>query len=160
MKTILIMRHAKSDWNTPNSDFERPLNNRGLKAAPKMAQMLNKLKVKPELIVSSPAKRAITTAELVKNELNFTEEIKLYPDFYYGDTTHMLDTIYSLNNKMHTVLMVGHNPTVETLVSKLSSEFIQMPTATIVCIQCNEESWEEIKPYENKILWIKRPKEL
>lgn len=160
MKNILVMRHAKSDWNTGKRDFERPLNKRGLKSAPKMADYLLKNKKVPDIIIASSAQRAKTTAELVKKGLSFKEEIKFNPDFYYGDSSGMIDELYALPKNINTVLLVGHNPTVEELINKLTSEYAGMPTATIVSIKADIEEWTKLQLYENTIEWVASPKKI
>jgi len=154
------MRHAKSDWNTGSSDFERPLNNRGLKAAPQMAIYLKDHAKFPDLIISSSAVRAITTAEIVKKNIQYDKEIQQVSDFYFGDSDSMMDTLLELEDTIQTVLLVGHNPTVEELVNKLSSEYHAMPTASIVSVLAHIDKWENLQIYENSIEWAVSPKNL
>ncbi len=158
MKTILIMRHAKSDWNTGEKDFDRPLNPRGLKAAPEMAAFLLAQNKIPDLIIASPAERAKTTCFLVKEKLNFQGQILWNPLFYFGNEDNMFDALFQLDDTIHCVLMIGHNPTVENFVSKLTVDYKPMPTATIVSVVANINSWSNLKYFENAIQWTQSPK--
>jgi phosphohistidine phosphatase SixA len=94
MKTLFIMRHAKSSWDDPDlSDFERPLNNRGLKTVPFMGEVMTKNDFTPEIIVSSPAMRARQTAELVKNSAAFDAEIRFDERIYEASPLRLLEVV-------------------------------------------------------------------
>jgi phosphohistidine phosphatase len=160
MKNILIMRHAKSDWGAGQKDFERPLNKRGEEAALFMGEYLRKLNKIPDLIISSPAERAKSTTFFVKSSLNYKGKILWNPNYYYGDESNMLDSLYELDNDIDCVLLVGHNPTVENFVTNLTTIFSQMSTANIVSIIANIDSWSNLKLYDNQLEWHLRPKNL
>ncbi len=158
MKNLLIMRHAKSDWGQNLPDIERPLNKRGKKAAPLMAEQLKKMNKIPELIISSPAQRAMSTAERVKENLNLKKDIKVVETFYFGYMADVIEEIKNTDDQYDRILIVGHNPVWEDLVSELSSdhEYIVMPTAAIASVIFDANSWRKIK--KGKLEWMITPK--
>jgi len=160
MKNILIMRHAKSDWGTGQKDFERPLNKRGEEAAPFMGEYLRKLNKIPNLIISSPAERAKSTTFFVKNALNYKGKILWNPNYYYGDESNMLDSLWELGDEVNCVLLVGHNSTVENFVTNLTTTYSPMSTANIVSVIADIDSWKQLKLYDNQFEWHLRPKNL
>ena len=145
MKQILIMRHAKSDWNnSAQSDFERPLNERGRKVAPLMGNLLKKKKLIPELILSSTAERASETTHAIARECELSgDEIVFIGDFYNGYITEVTDKIKKVDDKISRVMVVGHNPTWTNLVTHLSGEFSEMKTAEI-CVLEFDGNWSMI----------------
>lgn len=157
------MRHAKSDWEDMNlSDFDRPLNQRGKKAAPMMGKELKDRKILPDIIFSSPAKRAKSTAIAVAKELNYTKEIFYIDDFYFGNNNIIIQTIKNLNASVNSVMLVGHNPTWQNLITQFSKEVIheQMTTGNVACLEADIEKWSDFKIGTCNYLWILRPKEL
>ena len=152
------MRHAKSDWGQNLPDIERPLNKRGKKAAPLMAEQLKKMNKIPELIISSPAKRAMSTAERVKEKLNIKRSIVVVETFYFGYLADVVEQIKNTDNQYERILIVGHNPVWEDLVAELSvdNEYVSMPTAAIASIVFNTKNWKKIK--KGKLEWLITPK--
>lgn len=160
MKTLFLLRHAKSSWDNPNdTDFERPLNKRGLKTAPFMGEILAKRKIQPGLILSSPAMRAKQTAVLVKESAKFSAEITFEKRIYEASLTTMMEILSEIDDKFASVLIVGHNPSIEYLIRALSGEIQPIPTATFTKINMYFEKWDEL--YENcgEIEFIIRPKD-
>ncbi|MCF6240646.1 MAG: histidine phosphatase family protein [Bacteroidales bacterium] len=159
MKNLLVMRHAKSDWGNNLPDIERPLNNRGKKAAPLMADYLKKVKKNPDIILSSPAKRAMSTAKIMKEKLELDKDIIIIKAFYFGFMNELMNTIKAIDNKYETVLIVGHNPVWEDLVSDLTGEAAYiMPTAAIASIIFNTDDWQKITETDSKLEWSVTPK--
>ena len=114
MKNIWIMRHAKSDWSHPDlTDFDRPINKRGRYDAPLMGQWMGTLSHRPDLIVSSPARRAKQTAELVAKALPFSEELRFWEDLYPGSAATTIAAIRELSEELQSILIIGHNPNME-----------------------------------------------
>lgn len=142
MKTLYLIRHAKSDWNNPTlSDFDRPLNKRGLRDAPFIAKKLKKLDFNPELIVCSPAQRTITTSELIANKT-----CTLYIDAIYeaslSDLTHITN---ALPYKHSEIAIIGHNPSITALSNYLTNDYIDnMPTCSVVKIELEIDNWNEV----------------
>ncbi|MEA2041430.1 MAG: histidine phosphatase family protein [Bacteroidota bacterium] len=145
MKHILIMRHAKSDWsNNAQSDFERPLNSSGRKAAPEVGSLIKKKKLVPELILSSPAERALETTHAVRETCDLTEENVVFEEeFYTGYVPEVAKRLKTLEENINRVLVVGHNPTWTNLVTHLSGEFSEMKTAE-VCILSFDGEWKNL----------------
>lgn len=145
MKTIFVLRHAKSSWNDSSlSDFERPLNERGKEAAPFMGELMKKNNFTPDLIVSSPAERAKQTAEFVKKAADFQTEIRFNEKIYEASPLRLLEVISQTDENAKTLLLVGHNPGFEGLVRVLSGENARMPTAALAVLDLEIGDWAEI----------------
>lgn len=147
MKNLLVMRHAKSDWgNSALSDFDRPLNERGVKSAPLMGKELLKRNKIPELIVTSPANRAKTTAEMTSEACSYKNQIIHEKEFYFGSMDEIIRIIKNFDNSYDRIMIVGHNPTSESLIYKLLKENIpvEMPTAAIASLLFDTDSWQNI----------------
>ena len=147
MKTLYLLRHAKSSWSFDElSDQERPLNDRGRDDAPLMGQALAKRRICPDIIVSSPAVRAMSTALLVAREMQFPhEKITVEPGIYGADADDLLAIIKGLPDAADSALLVGHNPTITDVANALSpSSLNEMPTAAVVCLRFSCERWEEV----------------
>ena len=147
MKTLYLLRHAKSSWSFDElSDQERPLNDRGRDDAPLMGQALAKRRICPDIIVSSPAVRAMSTALLVAREMQFShEKITVEPGIYGADADDLLAIIKGLPDAAGSALLVGHNPTITEVANALSpSSLNEMPTAAVVCLRFSCDRWEEV----------------
>jgi phosphohistidine phosphatase len=146
MKTLLILRHAKSSWsNSALADSERPLNARGERDAPRMGELLRELQLVPDVIISSDAVRAHATAEAVAWAAGYTGEILLEHRLYLagpGDITELLRT--ARVGKADTVMIVGHNPGLEELVAQLTGELHDLPTAALVQVLLPIHRWDEL----------------
>ena len=145
MKTLLLMRHAKSSWkDTELSDIERPLNKRGRKDAPFMGQMLEDEELVPQLILSSPAVRARQTAELVAEGSGFKGDILYLDPFYLGEPPAYIDGLAALSNDLERVMVIGHNPGLEGLLQILSGRIEALPTSTVAYLSLPINSWLEL----------------
>jgi phosphohistidine phosphatase len=163
MKTLLIMRHAKSDWSYDDlSDFDRPLNERGKDAAPKVGKELKKLGITPDLIISSPANRAKTTAILFSENNDYKNEIVFSEDFYFGHYSDIAEIIKNTDEKISTLMIIGHNPIWEKITTYLSEKevYIEMQTATVYIMVANIEKWKDIDRGTFEIKTIIRPKDI
>ncbi len=163
MKNLLIMRHAKSDWgNSTLPDFDRPLNNRGKTSAPAMGNELLKRKKIPDLIISSPAKRAKTTAEMVSIVFGLDNPIQFENEFYFGHIAEIIRIVKKTGNSYDRIMVVGHNPTLEDLIDELiiDDNGYSMPTAAIASILFDVDRWEEIDKKTGILEWLIIPKEL
>ncbi len=162
MKTLLLLRHAKSSWgNDALADFDRPLNDRGRRDAPRMGQLLKSLDLTPDLIITSTAARAATTAERVAGAGSFDGEIVYTDDLYLADPETYIELARQTNDDVATLMMVGHNPGIEMLVEQISGRDEPMPTAALACLRLSIDSWREISPdgtYKLEGVW--RPREL
>ena len=147
MKTLYLIRHAKSSWKHPGlTDFERPLNSRGKKDAPFMGKVLKKRNIKPDVIISSPAKRAIKTAKLISKEIEFPKSnIVIEKSIYEGSVFQIFNVIRSIDNSNNIVFLIGHNPDFTSLANYLSNYPINnLPTCGIFCVEFNTASWKEV----------------
>ncbi len=161
MKTLYLVRHAKSSWESARqSDFERTLNERGLKAAPLMANLLKKKQVLPQSVIASPANRAITTAELFCEILNFPEkEIKKRIEIYEGGSGQLLQIVREIPDSTKTAMLFGHNPTITEFSNLLTEEYIDsLATCGVVRIDLKIESWKDALPGTGKLVWYDYPK--
>lgn len=160
MKTLFLLRHAKSSWDNANlTDFERPLNARGLKAAPFMGGLIGKNLLQPDLILSSPAERAKQTALLVKEAARIKNEIRYEEKIYEANSLALIKIISELDDKIETVLLVGHNPGLEGLIKFLTSEGRTLPTAALAEINLNVRKWSEVKSNCGQLKRLIRPKD-
>lgn len=146
MKTLFLIRHAKSSWDdTGMPDRERPLADRGKRDAAKMGRRLAQRNAKPDLIVSSPATRALATAEVIAQALHLKpKNIVVNDRLYAGQVDDLLDVIHELGNKLERVMLVGHNPGLTELAHRLSSEIVHMPTCAIAEFTFDAKAWSGI----------------
>ena len=147
MKTLYLLRHAKSSWSFDDlSDQERPLNDRGRDDAPAMGRALGKRRICPDIVVSSPAVRAMSTAVLVARELQYPhDKIAVESGIYGADLDDLLAIIKALPDAAGSALLVGHNPTITETVNALSPTAVnEMPTAAVVCLRFECEHWAEV----------------
>jgi phosphohistidine phosphatase len=162
MKTLLIMRHAKSSWdNDQLADFDRPLNDRGRRDAPRMGKLLAQLDIVPDLVISSSAKRASKTAELAALAASYPGEIRYTEELYLADPEKYVELARQTDDSVATLLLVGHNPDIEELVADLSGQEERMPTAALAVFHLPIDGWEELglgNEYRLASVW--RPKEL
>lgn len=161
MKTLLILRHAKSSWDNPDlADFDRPLNSRGLESAPVMGNVLYKEDLQPQKILSSPAKRAKQTAILIKETAQIEAPVTYVEGIYEASPLKLLSIISEIEDKIQSALLVGHNPGLEGFVKMLTGEIYALPTATLVKIDLSIESWNDITANRGKVNLFIRPKDV
>ena len=155
------MRHAKSSWDNPAwSDFERPLNDRGLKAAPLVGDVMKKNNFKPSLILSSPAQRAAQTATLVKESANLKCEIRFDERIYEASPAQLLEIVGEQDDEIESVMLVGHNPGFEGLVRVLTGKLEAMPTAALAVIDLTTDRWIDLTSSPGNLRMLIRPKEI
>ena len=161
MKMLYVLRHAKSIWeNHHQIDFERPLNERGLRAAPQIGKLMRDKSLVPDLIVASPAERAKKTAEIVRETANFHTEIQFEQRIYEASTKNLFDILSEIVNEIEILLLIGHNPGLENLVASLTGEIRSMPTAALAVIELEIDKWKEIRPASGKLCNLFAPKEI
>ncbi|GAB3830381.1 phosphohistidine phosphatase SixA [Hymenobacter jeollabukensis] len=161
MKILYLMRHAKSSWNFDGlSDKERPLNNRGRTDAPQMGQALAERNIQLDLLVSSPAVRALSTAALVAKELNYPpERIQVLDGIYEADLDRLVGIVQELPDDVNSVLLVGHNPTITDTVNYLSPSAVhEMTTAAVVCLHFQTEHWADAHRHNAELYFVDTPK--
>jgi phosphohistidine phosphatase len=161
MRILTLVRHAKSSRDYPElSDFERPLHSRGRKDAPAVAARLRKAGLKPELLVSSPATRAIATARLFAEELNLSQnEIVLNPHIYEASAWTLMHIVRSLPPEATEVMLFGHNPGISAFAHDVAKcDFDEMPTCAVARIELPAKVWSLIQPGSGKVLRYDTPK--
>ena len=161
MKTLILVRHAKSSWDTPGlSDFDRPLNERGKKDAPEMADRLKEKGIKLDHIVSSPAKRAKRTARFFAETFNLDKEnILLVEDLYGAMPTAFSRTIGALDDRFYSVALFSHNPGITEYAAALTNVRVDdMPTCAVFAVQAGIERWCDFENAEKKFLFFDYPK--
>jgi phosphohistidine phosphatase len=168
MKTILILRHAKSSWSDPyRSDFDRPLAKRGRKDAPLMGEVLALFQCVPDRILSSPALRARQTTELVAEACGYRRSIHWEDSFYGAGSYEMIAALQRLPDAVECPMLVGHNPTLEETVSLLlggegegwyADYAIRLPTAALVCLDVNIADWTDLEPGDGVLRWFLIPR--
>lgn len=141
MRTLVLIRHAKSDWSVPLGDQERPLNARGRRQAPRTGEWIGAHLGTPDLAVVSVATRARQTWDLVAAELPAVPPVRFCEDAYTFSGVHLHEVVAALPDHANTVILIGHNPAVEDLIEILTAEWIRMPTAALALVQM--ASWDE-----------------
>ncbi len=145
MKSILVLRHAKSSWKHPElADHDRPLNKRGKRDAPLMGRLLKKEHLLPDNIISSTAIRARSTAEAIAKASGYKGEIILNKSLYAAGPEDYLGVIHALSDEYVRVLIVGHNPGLEELLELLTGEIHLMPTCSLAHVKFRVDKWSEI----------------
>lgn len=155
MKSLLLIRHAKSSWDLDVDDFDRPLNHRGQNDAPKMAQRLKTKEIKIDCFISSPAKRAITTAAhfAAAYDKNLKEIITI-PSLYEPTIQDFYNAIEDLDEDFKTVAVISHNPTITSFANQLTSFKIEdMPTCAVFAVKSDGKKWKEFTSL-NKEFWF------
>lgn len=162
MKNLYIIRHAKSSWEDSNiTDYDRPLNQRGEKDAYEMANKLHNENITPGLIVTSPAKRALKTADIFAQRLNYPfDKIVTDERIYEAGIKELIAVIEGLDNIFDNVMLFGHNPGLTSLVNFISSKMVHhLTTCTVVGIRLKTDSWKKIEIYTGDLFLHKTPKQ-
>lgn len=146
MKTLYLLRHAKSSWDdTSLTDQERPLEPRGERDAAKMSKRWTQLYEKPDLIMSSPAVRALATAKIVAQGLEYkTKKITIEERLYAATEDGLIDVIEALDDKLGLVMLIGHNPGFTELAHHFDSNVTHMPTCALAEFRFEVDSWAGI----------------
>ena len=150
MKTLTLLRHAKSSWADRGlSDFDRPLNKRGQIAAPLMGKRLVNKSIKPDIIVSSPAKRAAQTIKIICELVNYPKpKIVWNEKIYEASTSTLISIIQEINSELDHVLLCGHNPGFTDLSNLLTDKknIDNIPTCGVVSINFDIQNWNHVSP--------------
>lgn len=161
MKTLFLLRHAKSSWQDASQpDFERPLNERGKQAAPLIGKFMREHKLRPALILCSPAERARQTIALVREAAALNVELRYDERIYAASLARLLEVVSQVDESAESVLLVGHNPGMEELLASLTGEVRQMPTATLAHINLNVERWADAERQSGELVRLTKPKDL
>ena len=160
MKTLIIVRHAKSDWsNTDLNDFERNLNAKGMQDAPKIAELIATKIDKVDKIISSPATRALTTAKIFAKAFNYNENnIEKDLGFYERGVKYIKKILISQKKDDDVIIIFGHNPTATSLVTYFTGESIsELPTCSVACIDFDTDNWLSIDQTNGKLRFFESP---
>ncbi len=161
MKTLLLIRHAKSSWdNLSLSDFERPLNDRGKKDAPDMAKKIKDKNIKIDLFISSPAKRARKTAKIFMETYGENKKnLLLIPSLYEASVQNFYDAVAAFDDKNNCILLFSHNPGITEFVNKLTTYSIDnMPTCSVFAVSIITKKWADFKNAYKELLFFEFPK--
>ena len=159
MKKIVIIRHAKSDWDDKTlDDYDRPLNERGFQDAPLIGRFLKEKKLIPDFIISSPATRAMTTAELIAKEVGYEKAITPNQYVYEAYVNTLQEIVSFIHDDNYTVFLVGHNPGVSALAYMLSDLKESVPTCATVEIDFDCDSWMEVSRENSTLISYDFPK--
>ena len=145
MKTLLVLRHAKSSWKHPEtSDHDRPLNKRGKRDAPRMGRLVAARGLRPDVIVSSTAKRARLTADEVARHAGYEGSVQLDRHLYLASPDEIVDVVRGVGGGARRVMVVGHNPGLEDLVARLAGSPETLPTAALAEIRLSIRTWKNL----------------
>jgi len=160
-RTLYLLRHAKSSWKDASlRDFDRPLKSRGREAAKQIGKRLASEKPQPVLVVCSPAARTRETAEIVLKHSGLKVDVLFAQRIYEASLRDLLHVVSDIPDDKEVVMMIGHNPGFEELVSYLSGEYRRMPTCALAKIRLDVGTWKGIKAGEGTLAWFITPKEL
>ncbi len=160
-RDLTLIRHAKSNWDdTSLRDFDRPLNKRGFKNAPEMGKRLARKNYHTDIIISSPAVRAITTAEIIASEICFdSNNILRETAIYEAGLDVLVNVVASIDDNYRHAILVGHNPGLTYLCNYLcDAQLDNMPTCSIAQIKFNTDTWKEISKHEGELVDFDYPK--
>ena len=163
MKRLFLVRHAKSSWDDPSlDDIDRPLNNRGKKNAPEMGIRLRKQGIIPDRLITSPAKRALTTAKKIADEIGYPKKKIIVDDrLYHGSSSSMISIIREMKNSSASLMLFGHNPGFTDFANQLCGiNIYNIPTAGIVAIDFSTDDWAEIDYNTGELVFFDYPKKL
>jgi phosphohistidine phosphatase len=161
MKTLYLVRHAKSSWKYPNlDDFERPLNKRGRKNAPFMGSLLKKFKVTPDLVISSPANRAAMTARMITSAISYPlENIRYSEAIYEFSENALIHVVKQIDDSVNEAMVVGHNPAINGLANYIADQPISnIPTCGVFCVNLDIASWANMNANCGKLKFFEFPK--
>jgi phosphohistidine phosphatase len=161
MCRLILLRHGKSSWDDAAlDDFHRPLAPRGLRDVPEMGRRLARRGQVPDLVVSSTAVRALSTARAVARELGYREaDIVETPALYHASPMEMLSIIRQTPPGIETLLVVGHNPGMTELANLLGGiRLDNMPTAGMLCVESDRADWSQFEPGRTRLAWFDYPK--
>lgn len=160
MKSIYLIRHAKSDWGVAVDDFDRPLNDRGKRDAPVMAKRLKLRNINIDAFVSSPAKRALKTAKIFADEFDVAhDQIDLKPELYMAPSATFYSVLESLDNSLNSVIIFSHNNGITEFANSLGVANIDnMPTCSVFAFTVEAENWTQIRTAPKQFVFFDYPK--
>jgi phosphohistidine phosphatase len=162
MKTLFLLRHAKSSWKDPSlADHDRPLKKRGRKAASRIGRWLRENGLRPDHVLCSTATRARDTLQLVLAEVDRHMPVSMRAELYHGDVAQMISLLREVAEPAPSVLIVGHNPDLETFLEHLTGRSERLPSAALARIELDLSNWSElIDATRGTLVSVLRPREL
>jgi phosphohistidine phosphatase len=162
MKTLLLLRHAKSSWSDESlADHDRPLNERGKRDAPRMGRLLKARQLVPDIVVCSTAKRARKTAKRVLEASGYDVGLELREELYHAPPSVYLETLQELEDQHQCAMLVGHNPGMEDLLALVVGRFETLPTAALAQVSLPIDRWGDLAAdTPGSLIHLWRPKEL
>ena len=163
MKTLYIMRHAKSSWGEPGmEDFDRPLLEKGKKRTRTIIDFLLKKDARVDLIIASPAVRALETAKIMIHGLRVEEEqLRIEKSLYAAEKERYYDIFYDLPASVDNLMIIGHNPAISNFINDFLDEKTDpVPTSGIACFEFNTDDWTQISTADNRVVFLMYPKML
>lgn len=170
MKDLLLLRHAKSSWEPPGrSDIDRPLNKRGRRAGVRLASWFKAQKLRPALVLCSPAKRTRETLELVQDAWGKPPEIHYQERLYLAEADELLAWLHDLSDAIPSVLVIGHNPGLQELALRLLPQSAadtsariagKFPTGALLRLSTRAKNWSQLGPDKTKLVAYVIPAEL
>jgi phosphohistidine phosphatase len=161
MKTLLLLRHAKSSWKDNSlQDFDRPLNGRGKRAAETIGRFIRKKRVVPDLLLSSPAVRARETIETIIRVAKLPSELRYDQRIYEAGPLRLLEVVSQIEEERSTVLLVGHNPGMAEILELMTGRVEHMATGALAKIDLKTDKWSKALEEKGTLEWIVKPKEL
>ena len=149
MKTLILMRHAKSSWKHPElKDHERGLNKRGKKEAPQMGTLLKDNELVPQRILTSTAERSRMTAQAVVEAMHYTGDVSYLDALYMAEPEIYLELLSLMPDEVERILVIGHNPGLEGLLQILSGRVESLPTSAVAYLSLPIRSWKEVRDHE------------
>ena len=158
MKTLILVRHAKSDWPEDTDDFDRPLADRGIEDAHKMAAYLKENGIKIDRFVSSPALRALGTCEIFNETYHI--EILTNRKLYNANENNFESVINDLTDEVNSVAMFSHNNGISNFANMMSGDIFAFPTCGVAGFQVDCESWADFEGAKKKLLFFYEPKKI
>jgi len=161
LKTLILVRHAKSSWDDPGlNDFDRPLNDRGKKDAPKMAEKLSKKKIEIDAFISSPAKRAARTAKIFAEEFKAKKKKIIFKtELYLASENIFYDVIEKTDDKLNTIAVFSHNPGITDFANDLTEIKIDnIPTCGVFAVKIDTKRWADLKDAKKEFWFFDYPK--
>ncbi|WP_457750417.1 SixA phosphatase family protein [Sulfurimonas sp.] len=161
MKTLYLIRHAKSSWkNLDLDDFERPLNKRGKNDAPMMGERFKKRKIIPDIIFSSSAKRAKMTAKSIAEKIQYDKEIVCDKNIYEADENTLQSIVNTLDDSYKVVFLIGHNPGLNELAQYYVGFDDNLPTCGVIGVTFTCKHWQDAKSDNARLSLVDYPKKL
>jgi phosphohistidine phosphatase len=161
MRTLYLLRHAKSSWKDLTlPDFDRPLKDRGRKAAKRIGKYLAAEKLSDPLVVCSPAVRTRETADIVLKHAHLPVAVSYEERIYEASLRNLVQVVSEIPDDKQVAILIGHNPGFEELLAYLTGESRRMPTCALAKIKFESESWKDIKEDQGRLDWFVTPKEL